>query len=65
MLMSRQGVSDGRSHVHDSSGECRTTHRISFVECRSGGVLSSPGAESKTAFRGLALSADSYREVAI
>jgi hypothetical protein len=65
MLMSRQGVSDGRSYVHDSSGECRVTHRISFVECRSEGVLSSTGAECKTAFRDLAMGADKYREVVI
>ena len=65
MLMSRQGVSDGRSRGRDLSGECRTTHRISFVERRNRGVLSFPGAEFKTAFCDLAAYADNSGEVAI
>ena len=65
MLMSRQGVSDGRSHVHDASGECRTTDRISFAGCCCDGFLPSPGTEFKTAFRNLAVRAGNYREVVI
>jgi hypothetical protein len=65
MLMSRQGVSDGRPRVHASSGECRVTRWIPLVECLSGGVLSSPEAEFKTAFRDLVAGADNYRDVAI
>ena len=65
MLMSRHGVTDGWPHVHGSSGERVITRWIPFVECLSGGVLSSPEAEFKTAFRDLAACADDYREVAL
>lgn len=65
MLMSRHGVTDGRPHAHGSSGERLITRWISFPECLSGGILSSPEAEFRTAFRDLAACADDYREVAL
>ena len=65
MLMSRHGVTDGRSHAHDSWGECRMTRWVPFRECLTGGVLSSPETEFKTAFRDLGAYTDDYREVAI
>ncbi len=65
MLMSRQGVTDGRPHVHGSSGERLTTRWVPSVECLSAGVLVSPEAEFKTAFHDLAARADDYREVAL
>jgi hypothetical protein len=65
MLMTRHGVIDGRPQAHGSLGERLITRWIPFVECLSGGVLSSPEAEFKTAFRDLAACTDDYREVAL
>jgi hypothetical protein len=64
MLVSRHGVSDGRSHAHDLPGERLITRWVRSVECLSTGILPSSEAEFKTAFRNLAAYADNYREVA-
>ncbi len=63
MLRSRYGMTEGRPCAHDLSGERLITHWIPFVECPSGGTLSSSEAEFKAAFRDPAACTDDYREV--
>jgi hypothetical protein len=64
MLMSRHGVTDGRSHARDSWGGYPATCWTPVTELLRGGVLLSLRAKFKTTFSDLTGRADEYREVA-
>ncbi len=64
MLMSRYGVSDGRSHARELWGECPVSRWVLVSHRLRGNVPSSPRANPKAAFSKRTVCADMCREVA-
>lgn len=64
MLMSKHGVSDGRSHARDLWGVCPVSRWVPVSHRLRGNFVSSPRAKPEAAFSNLAVCADTCREVA-